>query len=153
MADNLEYNPPELYGLETFRCDEEGNKDPNGYFVSVKASAKSDIEGVALSVQLSKDDGTFDEPQNLIDGVPLIIGNGTVDPSKIYHVCYSATDNLETVFKIITLYVTRHRATLGYFGGGFGIEPPEKDNGYYFIGDIKVPIYDEDKNIIGWRTL
>lgn len=153
MADNLEYTPPELYGLETFRCNESGEKDPQGGYIHVKASAKSDYGDAFASYQLSEDYGEFSEPQFLEDGIYQIIGDGSIDPKKMYHVCYAASDANQTVYKVITLYINAHRAELGYMGGGFGIEPPNIDDGYYFNGNIKVPVYDDSGNIVNWRIL
>ena len=148
MAESLEYTPIDLYNVKVFRCNELGEKDPLGGYVYIQASSNGFV-----SYQVSEDYGPYGEPHYIQNGVGQLFGDGNIDHQKMYHISFAVSDSSGTIYKVIPLYITSHRAEFGYMGGGFGITPPRYDDGYYFNGNIKVPVYDNDGNIVNWRVL
>lgn len=148
MNENLEHTQIDIYDVKAYRCNEAGEKDALGGFIYLQASSSGFI-----SFQISEDYGAFSAPEFLENGEAQIIGDGNIKADKMYHISFAVSNEYGTNYKVIPLYISTHRAELGYMGGGFGITPPVYDDGYYFNGVIKVPVYDGNKNIINWRIL
>lgn len=121
----LEYSPPKITKLETYRCNQDGTANVSGSYMAVKFSAEaSNITGNTVTYKIDyKKSSEITYTQDTLSGLPFVVNDYVytfqTDSTSSYNIKISASDNFcETVKTAMGATASK---LLSFLHGGGGL--------------------------------